>query len=118
MATTAVSEASKQYGIYFTAFNAAIKYLQEVCGVNIPDIANYVERYVKKKVFLKNIRSESLDTMYSVLKVMKSITSGVALKLNTRAMTREYLVSLYTAYSRTANYQIPGITAKDFSNAI
>ena len=118
MATTAVSEASKQYGIYFTAFNAAIKYLQEVCGVNIPDIANYVEKYVKKKVFLKNIRSESLDTMYSVLKIMKSVTSGVALKLNTRAMTREYLVSLYTAYSRTSNYQIPGITAKDFSNAI
>ena len=118
MASTAVSEASKQYGIYFTAFNAAINYLQNVCNVNIPDIVNYVEKYVKNRVFLKNIREKSLDTMYSVLKVMKSITSGVALKLNTRAMTREYLVSLYTAYSRTSNYQVPGITAKHFSDAI
>lgn len=118
MASVAVSEASLQFGVYFTAFKCAVEYLHKYCGVNIPDITNYIEKYVKNRVYLKNIRDHSANTVYSVLKVIKQVSSGVALKLNTRTMTREYLVSLYTAYSRTSNSQLPGLTAKDFSNGL
>lgn len=118
MASVAVTEASKQYGVYFTAFKCAVEYLHKYCGVNIPNITKYIEKYVKNRVYLKNIREHSMNTAYSILKVAKQITSGVALKLNTRTMTREYLVSLYTAYSRTANHQLPGLTGKDFSNGL
>lgn len=118
MASVAVSEASLQFGVYFTAFKCAVEYLHKYCGVNIPDITNYIEKYVKNRVYLKNIRDHSANTVYSVLKVIKQVSSGVALKLNTRTMTREYLVSLYTAYSRTGNSQLPGLTAKDFSNGL
>jgi hypothetical protein len=96
MAAQAVTDASVRYGQYFVAFKGILSYLHQIGKNNIPEILEYVEKYVDNKVFLRKIRKDTLDNLYNTLAVVKSLSSAMTLGFNTRSMTREWLVSTYT----------------------
>lgn len=118
MAAQAVTDASQRYGQYFIAFKGVLSYLHQIGMNNIPEIMEYVEKYVSNKVFLKKIRKDSLDNLYNTLAVVKSLSSAATLGFNTRSMTREWLVSTYTMWTHRATSKTQGISAENFADAM
>jgi hypothetical protein len=67
---------------------------------------------------MRQIMDDSLSTLHGMLKVLRKVSSTVTLGLSTRSMTREFLVSNYTTYTRSATNQLPGITPGIFADAM
>lgn len=118
VAADAVKQASERYGQYFVAFKAALSYLHQIGKNNIPEILEFVEKYVDNKVFLKKIRKESIDNLYNLIAVVKSVSSAMTLGFNTRSMSREWLVSTYTMWTHRATSKTQGISAENFADAM
>lgn len=118
MAAQAVTDASVRYGQYFVAFKGILSYLHQIGKNNIPEILEYVEKYVDNKVFLRKIRKDTLDNLYNTLAVVKSLSSAMTLGFNTRSMTREWLVSTYTMWTHRATSKTQGISAENFADAM
>ena len=55
MAAQAVTDASVRYGQYFVAFKGILSYLHQIGKNNIPEVLEYVGKYVDNKVFLRKI---------------------------------------------------------------
>ena len=57
----------------------------------------------------------SLQGAAEIINTLKSITSKMALGFNTRAFTREFLVSWYIGTVRSNNKKIEGVDGEDFA---
>lgn len=115
IAAQSVADASQTYGYLYAAMKTAINANELFGGEKIPEIKNFVSKYIDAIYKGRNIMDPSLQFANKVLGEIKKITSGIALGFNTRAFTREMLVSLYTGFLRAGNSQLPGITAEDFA---
>lgn len=114
----AITESSKRYGIAFTAFRAALNYAIQVGNINNKELFEGLDKWIRNKVFMKQIRTESLDVLNSIISVMKSASSVVTLGLSTRNFTKEMLTQMYISLTRSSTHQILDITAKDFADGV
>ena len=117
MSAAAISDASKTYGPDFAAFRAAINYEMLIGNNEIPEIYDFINNFIKNKVFLKQIRERSLDTINSVIQVIKKVSSMATLGLNIRNFTKEMITQMYITATRSWQNQIPNVNAEDFYKA-
>ena len=115
IAAQSVADASRTYGYLYAAMKTAITANEVFGGEKIPEVKTFVAKYIDAIYKGRNIMDPSLQFANKVLGELKKVTSGIALGFNTRAFTREMLVSLYTGFLRAGNSQLPGIKAEDFA---
>ena len=111
----ALNEASKSYGPLYAAMMSMVSAQQTLGGIDTPELSAYINDYVKKVYHGESLIDDSLKLMNGLLGFVKSATSALALKLNTRAFTREMLVSFYNGLNAAGFKKIPGVTAEDFA---
>lgn len=111
----ALNEASKSYGPLYAAMMSMVSAHQTLGGIDTPELSSYINDYVKKVYHGESLIDDSLKLMNGLLGFVKSATSALALKLNTRAFTREMLVSFYNGLNAAGFKKIPGVTAEDFA---
>lgn len=111
----ALSEASQSYGPVYAAAMASVAAHQVLGGLGTPELSAYINEYVKKVYHGESLIDNSLKLINGLLGFVKSTTSALALKLNTRAFTREMLVSFYNGLAAAGFNKIPGVSAQDFA---
>lgn len=111
----ALSEASQSYGPLYAAAMTAVTAHQVLGGLETPELNAYIKDYVKKVYHGESLIPNSLKLINGLLGFVKSTTSALALKLNTRAFTREMLVSFYNGLAAAGFDKIPGVSAQDFA---
>ncbi len=117
IAQAAISEASIQYGPIFTSFLAALNYAMQIGGLKIPELYGYLEDYVTNKVFMRDIKSDSLKSLSHIVSTAKKMTSMVTLGLSTKNLGKEMITQMYISATRAATGQIPDINTEDFVKA-
>lgn len=116
-AAQCVTEASRHYAPQFLAMKIGLKYNNSI-GANTKELDEWVERYIGAKVLNRKVTDASLDWLRDVISGLKSITSTVTLGFASRPFARELLVDLYQAHTRAFTQILPGITNKEFTEAL
>lgn len=111
----ALSETSASYGPVYAAAMAAIGSHQSLGGLETPELSAFVNDYVKRIYHGESLIDDSLKLVNGLLGFVKSFSSALALKFNTRAFSREMLVSFYNGLAEAGFERIPGVSAQDFA---
>lgn len=113
----AVSLASQDFGPKFSAFLTILNYSKQIGKMNIKELNEAINDWVKNKVYLRQIRDTSLEVLHKFLKVIKKGSSIATLALSTRNLAKETLVSAYVGATRTATHLVSGVSAENFAKA-
>lgn len=116
--TIAITEASKRYGVAFNAFRAALNYAIQIGNINNKELFSALDKWIKNKVFIKQIRSESTDIINSILSALRSTSSIAMFAFNFRNFSKEMLTQMYISTTRSMTGQVLDITGKDFADGI
>lgn len=114
----------RQYDPIFAAIRNSIAYMSKFqAGISseespIAMTEKWVEDYIKAKYNNKNIVNKSLRPWMELINKATGLASGVQLWFNTRAMFREMWTSLSIGITRTLAHEYPGITTKDYKQAL
>ena len=111
----ALSETSSSYGPVYAAAMAAVGAHQALGGLETPELTAYINDYVKRIYHGESLIDDSLKLVNGLLGFVKSFSSALALKFNTRAFSREMLVSFYNGLAEAGFERIPGVSAQDFA---
>lgn len=115
VAAQAISETSATYGHLYAALKCALAVNELFGGEKVPEISEYIQDYITRIYKGNSIMNASNRGLAGLIGAVKGITSKMTLGFNTRAFTREMLVSLYTGFLRAGNSRIEGIDAEDFA---
>ena len=85
------SETSIRYMPIYTSMLVVCDYMSKIEGMNIQNIRAAVDKYIRSKVFDRDIRDFENKPIAAALGLLKSITASVALAWNTRGLFRESL---------------------------
>jgi hypothetical protein len=88
-----IYESSKLYGFLYAGLKAALSINEKLGGEEVPELREYIDKYITRIYKGQSIMDTSLEGAAEIINTLKSITSKMALGFNTRAFTREFLVS-------------------------
>ena len=110
-----IYESSKLYGFLYAGLKTALTVNEKLGGEEVPELKEYIEKYITRIYKGQNIMDTSLLGAAEIINALKGITSKMALGFNTRAFTREFLVSWYIGTIRSNNNKIDGVEGEDFA---
>jgi len=120
MASALRQQASREYMPLFTGLRMILEFNRKQNGIQTPEIAESIDKFIKSSVFGQLIIKPSNQTIYHILNLLKGIASKVTLGLNTVSFAREMISStLRTSVSLVNDKYMSGqFTAKDYLDAM
>lgn len=97
------SEVSEHYMPIYTSVMVVIDYMTKMQGFDIGNIQEAVEKYIRSKVFDRDIRDFENKPIAAALGLLKAFTANVALAWNTRGLFRESLGGIKKHFNRFAS---------------
>lgn len=96
----------------------ALRFQSEIEGNKIPNIEQFVKKYINRKIYGNMIMQKELRVPYAYVNTLKQITSFQALAINPRAWTRETLQGIWINMSRSGVEVLNGVTMKSWMQAM
>ena len=96
----------------------ALRFQSEIEGNKIPNIEQFVKKYINRKIYGNMIMQKELRVPYAYVNTLKQVTSFQALAINPRAWTRETLQGIWINMSRSGVEALNGVTMKSWMQAM
>lgn len=115
------TEISKEFVPLFNAFKVVLQTLSGDMSAEgqkgMKDIIEYLDKWIKNKIYNEPIMDKSLRGVASKYSVLKNFVSTMTLGLSSKIFAREALQSSYRIGTRAAFHQIGDLTKEDVLKA-